>query len=167
MAKGLYMRTIILTLALLLIAPALPAQAQEISRVYGMTLGEKLPLNSKQVQGMAAPGQGLERYMLLFVPAPRPPFARYWATTDINTGRVVRITAQTRTMPTADQSWKTFHAQIEKLESKYGAGMRVGGGSIWRLVRQGRSIELRLNPTAKQLRIQYADEFRMTLGHPK
>ncbi len=161
------MRTIILTLALLLLTPILPAQAQEIGQVYGMTLGEKLPLSSKQVMVVGAPGKGLERYQLLFVPAPRPPFARYWATTDVNTGRVVRITAQTRTLPTADQSWKIFHAQIEKLESKYGAGMRVGGGSIWRLVRQGKSIELKLDPTAKQLQIQHTNEYRMTLGHPK
>ncbi|MBU1611808.1 MAG: hypothetical protein KKC99_08175 [Proteobacteria bacterium] len=156
-----------LFLTLVLLAVPAAAAAEDISRAFGITLGEPLPLSSKQVQGMGSPGHGLEQYMLLFVPAPRPPYARYYATIDVATRRVARITGRSRKVGTPEQTWQAFDAQVEKLEKRYGAGMRLGGGAIWRRAQEGRSIVLTINPDAGLVQVQYADERRLRLGLPQ
>lgn len=167
------MRTILLTLALLAAVAAWAGQApaqnhspveRAIERAFGVTLGESMPLSSKQVHLVGRPGKGLERYRLLRTPASRPPFARHWATVDVHTGRVAAMTAQTRPLGSTEKTWKIFREQIEVLESEYGTGMRVGGGAMWKLVRSGRSIALTLEPEQRQVTLRLADDKRMGLG---
>lgn len=142
-------------------------QAQEtpvpITGAFGVTLGEPLPLSSKQVLAVNPPGPGLVRYRLLFTPASRPPYAYHFATVAKNTKRVAAMTAQTRRFSTQHKALQAFLEQMEKLESTYGAGMRLGGGNIWKLKRQTNSITLVLTPAARTISLRLADERRMGL----
>ncbi len=108
------MRTIILTLTMLaalivFIAYTPQARAEEdMGRAFGLTLGKTLPLSSKQVQGVGSPGFGLERYMLLFIPASLPPYARHYATVDARTKRIAALTGITRKLPSEKKPGKPF-----------------------------------------------------------
>lgn len=135
-------------------SPAEPLQP--IERAFGMTLGEPLPLNSKQIMNVASPGPGLERFMLLFIPAPRAPYAHYYATVHTATRRVVEIMAVSRSLGSEEKTWKAFNAQITKLGKLYGKGMRLGGGSIWKVVRFGRFVELRISPGERKVQVVYS-----------
>lgn len=132
-----------------------PHDPRAVSRAFGITLGQPLPLSSKQVQAVGTPRPGRTRYLLLFVPAPRLPYARYWAVTDVTTRQTMAIMGQTRPLPSAECTWQAFEEQILKLERRHGAGMRLGGGAIWRVERGGRFIDLRADPRARKLQIAY------------
>jgi hypothetical protein len=133
-----------------------PKRPDQIEGAFGLTIGEPIPLNSKQVMGVGSPGAGLERYMLLFVPAPRSPYARYYATVEAATRRVVEILAITRPIGTEQQTWTAFNQQIAKLGERYGKGMRLGGGTIWKVARLGRAAELRVDPAGGLVQVTYS-----------
>lgn len=103
---------------------------------------------------------------MLFIPGSLPPYARHHATVDVNTKRVAAMTGTTRRLGTAQDSWDMFNKEITRLEEKHGTGMRVGGGTIWKVKRKGNSITLTLAPQARKLSIRFADERRLALSMP-